>query len=91
MWSCGGPRGVYDEAKHIWNPSRWRITIFSGGGHANCKNFQYLYLPIEKFNRMQSAAGIYWSSLRSQNLTVFGDGSQTRSFCYVDDLIEEFT
>jgi len=82
-----GPRGVYDEAKrfqeaitmayHTYHKLETRIVrIFN------------TYGPRMRLNDGRVLPAFIGQALRGEDLTVFGDGSQTRSFCFVDDLIE---
>jgi dTDP-glucose 4,6-dehydratase len=82
-----GPRGVYDEAKrfqeaitmayHTYHKLETRIVrIFN------------TYGPRMRLNDGRVLPAFIGQALRGEDLTVFGDGSQTRSFCYIDDLIE---
>jgi dTDP-glucose 4,6-dehydratase len=82
-----GPRGVYDEAKrfqeaitmayHTYHKLETRIVrIFN------------TYGPRMRLNDGRALPAFVGQALRGEDITVFGDGSQTRSFCYVDDLIE---
>jgi dTDP-glucose 4,6-dehydratase len=82
-----GPRGVYDEAKryqeaitmayHTYHKLETRIVrIFN------------TYGPRMRLNDGRVLPAFIGQALRGEDITVFGDGSQTRSFCYVDDLIE---
>ena len=82
-----GPRGVYDEAKrfqeaitmayHTYHQLETRIVrIFN------------TYGPRMRLNDGRALPAFIGQALRGEDLTVFGDGSQTRSFCYVDDMIE---
>ena len=82
-----GPRGVYDEAKrfqeaitmayHTYHKLETRIVrIFN------------TYGPRMRLNDGRALPALVGQALRGEDLTVFGDGSQSRSFCYVDDLIE---
>ena len=82
-----GPRGVYDEAKrfqeaitmayHRYHNVETRIIrIFNTSG------------PRMRLNDGRVLPAFIGQALRGEDLTVFGDGSQTRSFCYVDDLVE---
>jgi dTDP-glucose 4,6-dehydratase len=82
-----GPRGVYDEAKrfqeaitmayHTYHQLETRIVrIFN------------TYGPRMRLNDGRVLPAFIGQALRGEDLTVFGDGSQTRSFCYVDDLVE---
>ena len=82
-----GPRGVYDEAKrfqeaitmayHTYHKLETRIVrIFN------------TYGPRMRLNDGRALPAFIGQALRGEDITVFGDGSQTRSFCYVDDLVE---
>ncbi len=82
-----GPRGVYDEAKrfqeaitmayHTYHKLETRIVrIFN------------TYGPRMRLNDGRALPAFIGQALRGEDLTVFGDGSQTRSFCFVDDLVE---
>ncbi|MFO7256134.1 MAG: SDR family oxidoreductase [Bacteroidota bacterium] len=82
-----GPRGVYDEAKrfqeaitmayHTYHKLETRIVrIFN------------TYGPRMRLNDGRVLPAFIGQALRGEDLTVFGDGSQTRSFCFIDDLIE---
>lgn len=82
-----GPRGVYDEAKrflealtmayHNYHQLETRIVrIFN------------TYGPRMRVNDGRVLPAFFSQAIRGEGLTVFGDGSQTRSFCYVDDLVE---
>jgi len=82
-----GPRGVYDEAKrfqeaitmayHTYHQTETRIArIFN------------TYGPRMRLNDGRVLPAFIGQALRGEDLTIFGDGSQTRSFCYVDDLID---
>ena len=82
-----GPRGVYDEAKrfaeamtmgyHRYHEVETRIVrIFN------------TYGPRMRLNDGRALPAFMSQALRGEPITVFGDGSQTRSFCYVDDLVE---
>lgn len=82
-----GPRGVYDEAKrfqeaitmayHTYHKLETRIVrIFN------------TYGPRMRLNDGRVLPAFIGQALRGEDLTMFGDGSQTRSFCYVDDLVE---
>ncbi len=82
-----GPRGVYDEAKrfqeaitmayHTYHKLETRIVrIFN------------TYGPKMRLNDGRVLPAFIGQALRGENLTIFGDGSQTRSFCYINDLVE---
>lgn len=82
-----GPRGVYDEAKRFMEA----ITM---GYHTYHKLDTRIVRIFNTFgSRMRVDDGralpaFFSQSIRGEGLTIFGDGSQTRSFCYVDDLVE---
>ena len=82
-----GPRGVYDEAKRYMES----ITMAYHTFHAVDTRFVRIfntYGPRMRLNDGRALPAFIGQALRGEDLTVFGDGSQTRSFCYVDDLIE---
>ena len=80
-----GPRGVYDEAKRFMEAMTACHTYH--GLETRIVRIFNTYGPRMRLNdgRMPAFIG---QALRGEDLTIFGDGSQTRSFCYVDDLIE---
>src|SRR5690606_20340175 len=82
-----GPRACYDEgkrgaetllmdAKRSWNIDSRIVRIFN------------TYGPRMAFNDGRVVSNFITQALRSQDLTIYGEGKQTRSFCYVDDLVE---
>ncbi len=82
-----GPRGVYDEAKRFQEA----ITMAYHTFHkleTRIIRFFYTYGPRMRLNDGRALPAFIGQALRGEDLTVFGDGSQTRSFCYVDDLVE---
>jgi dTDP-glucose 4,6-dehydratase len=82
-----GPRGVYDEAKRFQEA----ITIAYHSFHnleTRIVRIFNTYGPRMRLNDGRALPAFIGQSLRGEDLTVFGDGSQTRSFCYVDDLVE---
>ncbi len=82
-----GPRGVYDEAKRFQEA----ITIAYHNFHqvdTRIVRIFNTYGPRMRLNDGRALPAFIGQALRNEDLTVFGDGSQTRSFCYVDDLIE---
>ncbi|MGB0525899.1 MAG: UDP-glucuronic acid decarboxylase family protein [Flammeovirgaceae bacterium] len=82
-----GPRGVYDEAKRFQEA----ITMAYHNYHqleTRIVRIFNTYGPRMRLNDGRALPAFMGQALRGENLTVFGDGSQTRSFCYVDDLIE---
>ncbi|HWZ22116.1 MAG TPA: GDP-mannose 4,6-dehydratase, partial [Cytophagaceae bacterium] len=82
-----GPRGCYDEAKRFMEA----ITM----AYHNVHNIETrivrifnTYGPRMRLNDGRALPAFVGQALRGEDITVFGDGSQTRSFCYVDDLVE---
>lgn len=82
-----GPRGVYDEAKRFQEAITMAYHKFHGLEVAIVRIFN-TYGPRMRLNDGRVLPAFIGQALRGEDLTVFGDGSQTRSFCYVDDLIE---
>lgn len=82
-----GPRGVYDEAKRFQEAITMAYHTFHGLETRIVRIFN-TYGPRMRLNDGRALPAFIGQALRGENLTVFGDGSQTRSFCYVDDLIE---
>jgi dTDP-glucose 4,6-dehydratase len=82
-----GPRGVYDEAKRFMESITRAYHTFHGVDTRIVRIFN-TYGPRMRLNDGRALPAFIGQALRGENLTVFGDGSQTRSFCYVDDLIE---
>ena len=82
-----GPRGVYDEAKRFQEAITTAYHTFHGLDTRIVRIFN-TYGPRMRLNDGRALPAFIGQSLRGEDLTVFGDGSQTRSFCYVDDLIE---
>ena len=82
-----GPRGVYDEAKRFQESITMAYHRFHGLETRIARIFN-TYGPRMRLNDGRVIPAFIGQSLRGENLTVFGDGSQTRSFCYVDDQIE---
>src|SRR5215510_3833829 len=82
-----GPRGVYDEAKRYMESITMAYHSFHGVDTRIARIFN-TYGPRMRLNDGRALPAFIGQALRGENLTVFGDGSQTRSFCYVDDLIE---
>jgi dTDP-glucose 4,6-dehydratase len=82
-----GPRGVYDEAKRFMESISRAYHTFHGVDIRIVRIFN-TYGPRMRLNDGRALPAFIGQALRGENLTVFGDGSQTRSFCYVDDLIE---
>jgi dTDP-glucose 4,6-dehydratase len=82
-----GPRGVYDEAKRFQEAITMAYHNFHGLGTRIIRIFN-TYGPRMRLNDGRALPAFIGQALRGEDLTVFGDGSQTRSFCYVDDLVE---
>ena len=82
-----GPRGVYDEAKRFMESITMAYNRFHGVETRIVRIFN-TYGPRMRLNDGRALPAFIGQALRGEDLTVFGDGSQTRSFCYVDDLIE---
>ena len=82
-----GPRGVYDEAKRFMESITMAYHTFHGVDTRIIRIFN-TYGPRMRLNDGRALPAFIGQALRGEDLTVFGDGSQTRSFCYVDDLVE---
>jgi dTDP-glucose 4,6-dehydratase len=82
-----GPRGVYDEAKRYMESITMAYHTFHNVDTRIARIFN-TYGPRMRLNDGRALPAFIGQALRGQDMTVFGDGSQTRSFCYVDDLIE---
>ena len=82
-----GPRGVYDEAKRFQEAITTAYHTFHGLETRIVRIFN-TYGPRMRLNDGRVLPAFMGQALRGEDLTVFGDGSQTRSFCYVDDLVE---
>lgn len=82
-----GPRGVYDEAKRFQEAITMAYHNFHGLETRIIRIFN-TYGPRMRLNDGRVLPAFIGQALRGEDLTIFGDGSQTRSFCYVDDLIE---
>ena len=82
-----GPRGVYDEAKRFAEAMTMAYHRFHGVDTRIVRIFN-TYGPRMRLNDGRALPAFMSQALRGEDLTVFGDGSQTRSFCYVDDLVE---
>lgn len=82
-----GPRGVYDEAKRFQESLTMAYHRFHGIETRIVRIFN-TYGPRMRLNDGRVIPAFMGQALRGEDLTVFGDGSQTRSFCYVDDQIE---
>jgi dTDP-glucose 4,6-dehydratase len=82
-----GPRGVYDEAKRFQEAMTMAYHTYHGLETRIVRIFN-TYGPRMRLNDGRALPAFIGQALRGEDLTVFGDGSQTRSFCFVDDLIE---
>ncbi len=82
-----GPRGVYDEAKRFQEAMTMAYHTFHNLETRIVRIFN-TYGPRMRLNDGRALPAFIGQALRGEDLTVFGDGSQTRSFCYVDDLVE---
>jgi dTDP-glucose 4,6-dehydratase len=82
-----GPRGVYDEAKRFQEAMTMAYHTYHGLETRIARIFN-TYGPRMRLNDGRVLPAFIGQALRGEDLTIFGDGSQTRSFCYVDDLIE---
>lgn len=82
-----GPRGVYDEAKRFQEAITMAYHNIHGLETRIVRIFN-TYGPRMRLNDGRVLPAFIGQALRGEDLTVFGDGSQTRSFCYVDDLVE---
>jgi dTDP-glucose 4,6-dehydratase len=82
-----GPRGVYDEAKRYMESITMAYHTFHAVDTRIIRIFN-TYGPRMRLNDGRALPAFIGQALRGEDMTVFGDGSQTRSFCYVDDLVE---
>jgi dTDP-glucose 4,6-dehydratase len=82
-----GPRGVYDEAKRFQEAITMAYHTFHQVDTRIVRIFN-TYGPRMRLNDGRALPAFIGQALRGEDLTVFGDGSQTRSFCYVDDTID---
>ena len=82
-----GPRGVYDEAKRFAEAMTMAYHRFHGVRVRIVRIFN-TYGPRMRLQDGRALPAFMGQSLRGEDLTVFGDGTQTRSFCYVDDLVD---
>lgn len=82
-----GPRGVYDEAKRFQEAITMAYHTFHGVETRIVRIFN-TYGPRMRLNDGRALPAFIGQALRGEDLTVFGNGSQTRSFCFVDDLVE---
>ena len=82
-----GPRGVYDEAKRFQEAITMAYHTYHKVDTRIVRIFN-TYGPKMRLNDGRVLPAFIGQAIRGEDLTVFGDGSQTRSFCFVDDLIE---
>lgn len=82
-----GPRGVYDEAKRFQEAITMAYHRYHGVETRIVRIFN-TYGPRMRLNDGRVLPAFIGQALRGEDLTIFGNGSQTRSFCYVDDLVE---
>ncbi len=82
-----GPRGVYDEAKRFQEAITMAYHTFHKVDIRILRIFN-TYGPRMRVNDGRVLPAFFSQAIRGEGLTVFGDGEQTRSFCYVDDLVE---
>jgi dTDP-glucose 4,6-dehydratase len=82
-----GPRGVYDEAKRFAEA----LTVAYRGAHGVQTKIVRIfntYGPRMRLNDGRAIPAFMSQALKNRPVTVFGDGSQTRSFCYIDDMVD---
>ena len=82
-----GPRGVYDEAKRFQEAMSMAYHTYHGLETRIIRIFN-TYGPRMRLNDGRVLPAFIGQALRGEDITIFGDGSQTRSFCYADDLVE---
>jgi dTDP-glucose 4,6-dehydratase len=82
-----GPRGVYDEAKRFAEAMTMAYHRFHGVDTKIVRIFN-TYGPRMRINDGRAVPAFMSQALRNENVTVFGDGTQTRSFTYVSDLVD---
>ena len=82
-----GPRGVYDEAKRFMEALTMAYHTFHKVDTRIVRIFN-TYGPRMRVDDGRALPAFFSQAIKGEDLTVFGDGSQTRSFCYVDDQIE---
>lgn len=85
-----GPRGVYDEAKRFMEAITMAYHTAHGVDTRIVRIFN-TYGPRMRLNDGRALPAFVGQALRGEEITVFGDGCQTRSFCYVDDLVDGIT
>jgi dTDP-glucose 4,6-dehydratase len=82
-----GPRGVYDEAKRFAEALTMAYFRYHGVDTKIARIFN-TYGPRMRINDGRAIPTLISQALKNEDMTVYGDGSQTRSFCYIDDLVE---
>ncbi len=82
-----GPRGVYDEAKRFQEAMTMAYHTYHGLETRIIRIFN-TYGPRMRVDDGRVMPAFFSQAIQGKELTIFGDGSQTRSFCYVDDLVE---
>ncbi len=82
-----GPRGVYDEAKRYQEAITMAYHTYHGLETRMVRIFN-TYGPRMRVDDGRVLPAFFSQAMRGEGLTIFGDGSQTRAFCYVDDLVE---
>lgn len=82
-----GPRGVYDEAKRFLEAITMAYNSFHGVETRIVRIFN-TYGPRMRINDGRVLPAFFSQAIRGEELTIFGDGSQTRSFCFVEDLVD---
>ena len=82
-----GPRGVYDEAKRFQEAITMAYNRYHGLETRIVRIFN-TYGPRMRLEDGRVLPAFFSQAIRGEELTIFGDGSQTRAFCYVDDLVE---
>ena len=82
-----GPRGVYDEAKRFAEALTMAYQRYHGLDTRIARIFN-TYGPRMKLDDGRALPTFMVQALKGEPLTVYGDGSQTRSFCYIDDMVE---
>jgi dTDP-glucose 4,6-dehydratase len=82
-----GPRGVYDEAKRFAEAMTVAYHRYHGLDTKIVRIFN-TYGPRMRINDGRAVPSFIGQALRGEDVTVFGDGGQTRSFCYIDDLVD---
>jgi dTDP-glucose 4,6-dehydratase len=82
-----GPRGVYDEAKRFMEAITMAYHTYHGLNTRIVRIFN-TYGPRMRLDDGRALPAFFGQAIKGEDITVFGDGSQTRSFCFVDDLVE---